>query len=91
MSPARSPASFATLPDAKPPISVVNSPNFADGISDRTTASTTARTMFIAGPATATKSSFQAGIFLFAVPSSPLHFSPSSAFVPSGSTSGIET
>ena len=63
------------------------SPKFAAGTSDSATAITAARTRFITGPATDTRTSFHAGICARA----PDPRSPSSAFVPSGSTSGIRT
>ena len=89
-SPARSPALSAGPSGMTPPTKDESSPNFAEGQSERMTARTKARTMFMKGPATATRSSFHAGIRARGWGASFVE-PPSNAFVPSGSTSGMET
>ncbi len=93
VSPLRMPAFSAGPPSMVEAISAGSSPKWTDGIAERRNASTTARTMFMPGPATATAISFHGEIFsvLSAAEESPFDSLPSIALVPSGSTSGMET
>ena len=88
-SPGMKPAFAAGVPSGTMSTTGSVVPNFAPGASESTTASTTASTTFIAGPATATAISFHGGIGADLAAAPP--GAPSSALVPSGSTSGIDT